>query len=66
MKWFFLISFVASLAICALLMCFIIFALATRGVGGLRAVLCFLPQVALFGWAAKRMFQSFKGVGLNE
>jgi bacteriorhodopsin len=65
-KWFFLISFVAALIICALLMSFTIFALATRGLGGLRAVLVFLPQIALFGWAAKQMFRSFKGVGLNE
>jgi hypothetical protein len=65
-KWFFLISFVAALIICAFLMSFIIFALATRGAGGYKVVLFFLPQVVLFGWAAKTMFRSFKGIGLDE
>jgi hypothetical protein len=66
MKWFFLMSFVAALIVCALLMSFIIFALASRGVGGFRVVLVFLPQIVFFGWAAREMFRSFKGVGFIE
>lgn len=60
MKWFFLVSFIAALIICALLSSFIAFALATRVAGGLRVVLFFLPQLALFGWAAREMFRFFK------
>jgi hypothetical protein len=66
MKWFFLVSFVAALIICAILMSLGIFALVTRGVGGFKAALFFLPQVVLFGWGAREMFRSYKGVGLNE
>jgi hypothetical protein len=65
-RWFFLASFVAALVICAVLSSFIVFALATRGAGGLRVVWIFLPQLALFGWAAREMFRSFKNVRLNQ
>jgi len=66
MKLFFLVSFVAALIICALLTSFMIFALVTRGAGGLRAVLIFLPQVALFGWGAREMLRSFKSAELSK
>jgi hypothetical protein len=64
-KWFFLASFVAALLIFALLISLAIFALATHGARWLRVVLFILPQLALFGWAAREMFRSFKGVGLE-
>jgi hypothetical protein len=60
MRWFFLMSFVAALIVCALLTSFIIFALATRGVGGFRVVLVFLPQIVFFGWAPERCFDLSK------
>ncbi len=66
MKWFFLMSFVAGLVICALLVSLIIFIFATRGLGGARVVLVLSLQLLLFGWAAREMFRSFKGIGLNE
>ena len=66
MKWFFLVSFVAGLIICAFLVSIIIFTLVTRGAGGTRVVLVLSLQLVLFGWAAREMFRSFKGIGLNE
>jgi hypothetical protein len=65
-KWFFLMSFVAGLAICAFLVSLIIFTFATRGVGGARVVLALSLQLLLFGWAAREMFRSFKGIRLND
>ena len=68
MKWSFLVSFVAALIICAILMSFTVFALATRGAGGFRVVLFFLPQVVLFGWGARERFRSFQAcrTGRND
>jgi hypothetical protein len=65
-KWFFLASFVAALIICVFLVSFAIFALATHSTKWLRVAFFILPQLALFGWAAREMFRSFKDVGLNE
>jgi hypothetical protein len=66
MKWFFLMSFIAALMICAFLMSIIIFTFATRGAGGAKVVLALSLQLLFFGWAAREMFRSFKGIGLNE
>ena len=68
MKWFFLLSFVASL-ICILLWTgFDIFMIATsrwKGMG-IRGPLALLAPLVFFIWGAREMFRSFKGVGLNE
>ena len=66
MKWFFLMSFIAALMICAFLVSIIIFTFATRGAGGAKVVLALSLQLLFFGWAAREMFRSFKGIGLNE
>ncbi len=65
-KWFFLMSFVAGLIICAFLLSAIIFTFATRGVGGSKVALVLSPQLLLFGWAAREMFRHYRGTGLNE
>ena len=65
-KRFFLASFVASLMICAFITSVIVYAIATRGVGGMRVALVLSIQLLLFGWAAREMFRSFKGIGLDE
>jgi len=66
MRWFFLMSFVAGLIICPVLVSLIIFTFATRGAGGARVVLALSLQLLLFGWTAREMFRSYKGIGLNE
>ena len=66
MKWFFLASFVAALMICILLTSLLVFAFATHVPRESRVAMFVLPQLVIFGWAARVMFRSFKGVGLDE
>jgi hypothetical protein len=61
-KWFFLASFVAALVICALLTSLLVFALVTHDPREFKVALFVLPQLVLFGWAAREMLRSFKGV----
>ncbi|MGA7289946.1 MAG: hypothetical protein WBX02_17710, partial [Terriglobales bacterium] len=61
MKWFYLISFIAGCFICVSLSSLLVFALVTRGFGGLRAATIFLLQIALFAYITRQMFLWFKG-----
>ena len=62
MKWLFLASSVAALVICAILASFLAFAFVTHDPREFKVALFVLPQLAIFGWAARAMLQSFKGV----
>lgn len=66
MKWFFLMSFVAALIICAIVTLIIVVGLVTHRVGAMRMLAIFLPQLGFFIWAAREMFRSFKGDRLNN
>lgn len=66
MRWFFLVSFVAALIICAILTSFLAFALVNDRPRLSGVVAFVLPQLALFGWAAQEMLRSYKGIGLDE
>lgn len=62
MKWFFLASSVAALVVCAVLVSFLVFAIVTHDPRVFKVALFVLPQLVLFGWAARAMLRSFKGV----
>ena len=66
MKWFFLASFLAAVVICAILMSFLVFAFVNHVPRESKVALFVLPQLALFGWAARVMFRSFKDSGLGN
>jgi hypothetical protein len=61
-KWFFLASSVAALVVCAVLVSFLVFAIVTHDPRVFKVALFVLPQLVLFGWAARAMLRSFKGV----
>jgi hypothetical protein len=60
LRWFYLVSFVAALLICAILTSILIFGFANHLPHESRMVLFILPQLVLFGGAARVMFRSFK------
>jgi len=60
MKWFWLISFIAGCFICLFLSSLLVFALVTRGLGGLRPASIFLLQTALFAYVTRQVFLWFK------
>jgi len=65
LRRFFLASFVAALIILAILVSLLVFAFAAHVPRESRVALFILPQLVLFGWAARAMFRSFRS-GLDE
>jgi hypothetical protein len=67
MKWFYFASFVAASLLCFCGASILVFGVATRGIKWLWiGGKLFVPQIAVFMWAARAMFRSFRGVGLEE
>ena len=56
----------STAVICAILASLLAFVFVTRDPREFRVVLFVLPQLVLFGWAARMMFRSFKSVELEE
>jgi hypothetical protein len=56
---------VAALIILAILVSLLVFAFAAHVPRESRVALFILPQLVLFGWAARAMFRSFRS-GLDE
>jgi hypothetical protein len=61
-KWIFLASSVGARLICAILASFLVFALVTHDPRVFKLALFVLPQLVLFGWAARALIRSFRGV----